>query len=90
MVITPTIMFFAAITVVTVVLSLLPRIVLEGVILVTSVLSIVTLLFGISMAFGLDPGIDWVNEIGEFKFIATGIVSCIIMSLFYQGMMNKD
>lgn len=82
---TGTALFFGVMFVIVFVISLMPRALQESVIILTSLIGIVMSILGIVMGLGVDLGIDALNRFGAFKLIITGIVSVIVMSLFYQA-----
>lgn len=82
---TGTALFFGALFVIVWVLSLVPRAIQEGAIIVTAVIGIILSILGIVMGLGVDLGFDALNRIGAFKLLITGIVSVFVMSLFYQA-----
>lgn len=89
---TTAMMWFVGLTLVTWLLSLLPRVLQEGVIFVTALIGLFTLalpaVYAMSMIFGVDIIPDKLVD-NIFPLLGVGVGSMCISGLFYQGMMNK-
>lgn len=75
-------------------ISFIPRNVQEVVIIITALVGIILLssapVMIVAILFELDYIKDFLNEIGFFTMMVSGIIIVIVMALFYQSFNNTE